>query len=168
MRELDKKIIVTLTKTQGIIKMPFSFWAKKLGISEKKLLQRIKYWKKNGLVRRFGVVLAHQKIGLRFNTLVAWLVPEEKRKIFIEEAVRTAQISHCYLRKSYPNWPYNFYTMIHASSKKQGLKIIQVISQRCLLKEYLVLPTKKELKKTKLNLAKIFAYEMCPSPKESF
>ncbi|MHC5088549.1 MAG: Lrp/AsnC family transcriptional regulator, partial [Planctomycetota bacterium] len=48
---------------------------------------------------------------------------------------------------SQEQWPYNLYTMVHATSKKELTETIRTMSQKSGIAEYRALRTIKELKK---------------------
>jgi len=109
------------------------------------------------LIRRFGAVLDHYKIGLKSNALVAWQVEEDDLPAAAKVMEKVPNISHCYWRRPGPNWPYSLYTMLHAPSRLECLKILQLISGRLgtKIKDMKVLFTLKELKKTRFDAQRI-------------
>jgi siroheme decarboxylase len=148
----DKRIILALDRPFGIIKKPFAPVAKRLGWKESRLLELVKQYKEEGLIRRFGLILAHRNIGLRSNVLVAWDVPRKDLGRAAGIFRDAPWVSHCYQRKTFPLWPYNIYTMVHGRNRQDCLKIIGVLSRRSGISVYRALFTKKELKKTKADI----------------
>ncbi len=148
----EKKFILALNRSLGIIKKPFAPVAKRLGYKESRLLELIKAYKEEGLIRRLGLVLAHRNIGLKSNALVAWNVPKKDLNRAANIFKNTGEVSHCYERKTFVAWPYNIYTMIHGRSRQDCLKIIRILSQKAGIKDYRELFTLKELKKTKADI----------------
>lgn len=124
--------------------------AKDIGIDELRLLSLLKKYKKNGFIRRFGAILNHQKVGLKANALIAWKVKPQRINRVAKILVKFPEISHCYLRTTHFLWPYNLYTMLHASERKSCVLLIKMIAQKLGIAEYKVLFTLKEFKKTKL------------------
>jgi len=121
--------------------------AKRLEIREEELLLNLKAGKKSGLIRRFGAILSHRKIGLKANALVAWEIKKEKIDSAGKAMAGFPQVSHCYLRRSYAKWPYNLYTMLHSDSRKDLLRVINGISKKVRPQGCRVLFTLKEFKK---------------------
>jgi len=149
---IDKKLLSCLSHPLNITERPFGLIAAKAGLSEKKLLSVIKAYKRERIIRRFAAVLNHRKIGLRTNALVAWKVEKKKINTTARMLVNFPGISHCYLRTSYPFWPYNIYTMVHAQNRKVCEGIIKSISRRIKIDDYKVLFTVKEFKKARTVL----------------
>ncbi len=148
----DKKFILALNRPLGIIKMPFSAPAKRLGWDESRFLKVLRSYKGNGVIRRLGLILAHREIGLRSNVLVAW-------KVAVKDIPRAAKIfqkcgavSHCYQRKAYPSWPYNVYTMVHGRNRQDCLKVVKRLIRITGIRVHKELFTLKELKKTKADI----------------
>ena len=149
MSRLDKRIINLISKDIPLTKRPFKDLAGKLGIGEKELLERIRFFKKNGLMRKLSASLNHKKIGFRYNAMVVWNVPQK----FIDKAGNIMAsfdaVSHCYEREKAPVWNYNLYSMIHGRTKTECLKVVRKISQRIGLRlEHKALFSFKEEKKT--------------------
>ncbi len=144
----EKQILNFIQGDLPLKSSPYSSLAKKLNIEEKKVVEIIALLKERGYIRRFGALLSHDLVGLRANCMCVWNIPEER----IEEVGKTCSkekaISHCYLRASKPDWPYNFYTMVHAKTKSECKKIITEISKKCEVDGFKMLFTLKKFKKT--------------------
>ena len=72
-----------------------------------------------GRMRRFSAVLHHRTAGFRANAMGVWAGPQDDD----QELDRLGRImagfravSHCYQRPSYPDWPFNLFTMVHGKS----------------------------------------------------
>ena len=74
--------------------------------------------KEAGVLRRVGAVLQHRRAGFSANALCVWSVPEERLDEVGAAVSRETSVSHCYSRETAPDWPYNFYAMIHAKSRE--------------------------------------------------
>ncbi|RLB90916.1 MAG: hypothetical protein DRH10_03075 [Deltaproteobacteria bacterium] len=60
-------------------------------------------------------------------------------------------VTHCYQRKPQKEWPYNLYTMIHGKTEKACHKLIQAIVATTSVKNYTILFSEDELKKTSME-----------------
>lgn len=149
---VDKKFVLALNRPLGIIKMPFEPVAKRLKWDEKKLLRKIRIYKKSRVIRRLGLALAHRKIGLRANVLVAWKAAPKDLAPAAGILSQAEEVSHCYQRKTYRCWPYNVYTMVHGRSRQDCLRIVKRLSRKAGLRDHRELFTLKELKKTKADI----------------
>lgn len=131
---------------------PYADIAANVGTDEATVLSLLRELKEQGAIRRFGASLKHQKAGFSHNAMVAWKVAPEEVDAAGEAAARLPSISHCYFRpSSAPDWPYEFYTMIHGKSPEDCRETIETLISTTVLKEYAILESVKELKKTSMT-----------------
>jgi len=146
--DLEKKIIHYLQGDIPLTARPFSVIAEKIGIREEELLHKIRLLKEKGILRRIGATLYHKRVGFKANAMVAWYVPEDK----IDETgflmAASKEVSHCYQRKIEKNWRYNLFTMIHGRRRKDCQDICKRIAEKTGIKDYILLFTLKEYKKS--------------------
>ncbi len=148
----DTRIIRCLHHGTAIESRPFLTLAQELGTTEDELLEVIRSLIAEGVIRRYGAVVRHERVGYSSNVLVAWEIPEERIDEFEGVIQDLAEVSHGYERVSYPEWRYNVYTMIHGHSKDECLGVAERISSAIKIEDYILLFTKRELKKRKLDL----------------
>jgi DNA-binding Lrp family transcriptional regulator len=148
----DNRIIRYLHRSLAIESRPFLTLAQELGTTEDELLEVIRSLIADGFIRRYGAVVRHKQVGYSSNVLVAWKIPEERIDEFEAVIQDLTEVSHGYERVSYPEWRYNVYTMIHGHSKDECLGVVERISSALKIKEYILLFTKREFKKRKLDL----------------
>ncbi|MCL4426201.1 MAG: Lrp/AsnC family transcriptional regulator [Firmicutes bacterium] len=148
---VDQRIIAALQGDLPVTAHPFAAAAREAGISEEELLDRLREFQKRGWLRRVAAILYHQRAGVTANAMAVWQVPEER----VEEAGRRAaafpQVSHCYERIPYPQWPYNLYAMIHGFSEAECRRTAEEISRAIGIEEPLLLFSQKEFKKTSME-----------------
>ncbi|MDP3041339.1 MAG: Lrp/AsnC family transcriptional regulator [Candidatus Omnitrophota bacterium] len=146
--KLDKSIISLISQDIPYVKEPFKALSLKLGIRQGVLLKRLKYYKDNNFLRKFCVSLNHRKIDYWHNAMVVWNIPEE----FVDKVgslmAAFAQVTHCYQREKASDWNYNLYSMIHGRTKKECLDVVKCICKKIGCKDYRVLFSSEEYKKT--------------------
>ncbi|MBC7461562.1 MAG: Lrp/AsnC family transcriptional regulator [Thermoleophilia bacterium] len=149
--EVDKRAIRALQTDLPAVERPFAELAEQHGFSETELIERGQAFLASGQMRRFAAVLAHRKAGFTFNGMGVWKVPAER----VEECglVMGAYrgVSHCYQRPTYPDWPYNLFSMTHGRTKAECEDVLTAISQETGLDDYIVLYSTKEYKKTRVS-----------------
>ena len=149
--KLEKKTLASLQGDIPITSRPYLETAKKLGISEERLLAIIHGLCDRGVIRRFGATLRHQKSGFSANAMVAWKVKENR----IDETGKTMAsfsfVSHCYRRETNEHWIYNLYTMIHAKDEDTCRKLALELSEATSNYTYEILFSRRELKKTSMK-----------------
>jgi DNA-binding Lrp family transcriptional regulator len=149
--ELDKRIIALIQGDLPLDPRPFAVMADQLGITEDEFMERVRSLKKEGVIRRFGATLYHQEAGFGANAMVAWLVPDEQVDEVGKVMADFREVTHCYQRRPQRDWKYNLYTMVHGDNEDACHQIAQRISQKTGMKEYALLFSRKEFKKTSMQ-----------------
>lgn len=149
--EEDKKYIRELQKDLEITERPFLKAAQNLGITEEQILEKAKYYEEIGVMRRFAAILRHREVGFLANGMIVWNVPEEKIDQVGAQLGAFPQVSHCYQRPVYPDWPYNVFSMIHCKSNDDAQKIAREIQEQINVHDYKILFSSKEFKKTRVE-----------------
>ena len=149
--DLEKKIIALLQTDIPVVKRPFLAMAEKIGITEEQFLKVLNDLNDQGMIRRFGATIKHQKSGFKANAMVAWKVAEERVEKVGAIMATFGEITHCYRRDPAPGWEYNLYTMVHAADEAGCHAIVKRISQAVGEKKYTLLFSRQELKKTSMK-----------------
>lgn len=147
----DKKLIRQIQGDLPISPTPFEPLARQIGWGEKEFLKRVKFFLRRGMIRRFGAILRHQKAGYLGNAMIVWHVPEDQTLRVSQAMASLATVSHCYLRPSLPQWDFNLYTMVHGRSEKDCRLVAQKISKETGIKNYRLLFSKREHKKSSMR-----------------
>ncbi len=127
-----------------------------LSVSEDDVLERLRSWRADGTVRRFGAMVRHRKMGFSLNAMTVWDVACEQADQAGHLFAQAPCVSHCYRRPKAQRWPYNLYTMVHAKSQRQldqaiaGLRRIAA-QAGIVASEPLALVSTKEYKKTSMR-----------------
>ena len=148
--KLEKKIIASLQEDIAVTAQPYLEIADNLGVSEKALLETLQSLCDRGFIRRYGATLRHQKTGFTANAMAAWQVDEDRIDEVGDKMASFREVSHCYRRNPTNRWPYNLYTMIHASDEAACRQTAQSMSEAASVKNYTLLFSHKELKKTSM------------------
>jgi len=147
----DRAFIRELQEDIEIVPQPFAGIAERLGVSQEEVLAWLHEAKATGWLRRFAAVLSQRQAGYVANGMVAWRVPEDRIEKAAAVAASLPQISHCYQRPTYPDWPYNLFTLIHAKSREDCRAIAAKVSQATGVSDYVILFSTKEYKKERLK-----------------
>lgn len=149
--EKDKEYIRELQKDLEIIKRPFLKSAQKLGITEEQLLEKVRHYEEIGVMRRFAAILRHRDAGFIANGMIVWNVPVEKIDEIGSKLGAFPQVSHCYQRPVYKDWPYNIFSMIHCKSQQDAEKMAKEIQKQIGIDDYRILFSSREFKKTRVE-----------------
>ena len=148
--ELDKQVIRELQEDLPIEPRPFTAIAERIGLTEDELFAAMQSLVERGFMRRMAAILYHRRAGFRANGMGVWAVPEDDVVEIGEQMASFANVSHCYRRPTYPDWPYNVFTMVHGQSVEQCEEILAAISKKTGVTEYISLYSTREYKKTRL------------------
>jgi DNA-binding Lrp family transcriptional regulator len=148
--ERDKQFIRELQKDIELIEEPFNEPARRLGITIKELLAKAKEYEQLGIMRRFAAILRHRDAGFTANGMIVWNIRENIDEIGYRVAAYP-QVSHCYRRPTYEDWPYNLFSMVHARSKESAIKIAEEIAKDIKIKDYRILFSLREFKKERVR-----------------
>lgn len=149
--DLEKKIIAALQGDIPVTPRPYREIAETAGVDEETVISVVKDLYQRGVIRRFGATLRHQKSGFNANAMVAWQVAEALIDDVGEQIAAYDAVTHCYRRDPAPQWPYNLYTMVHASDEDECREIARKISDDIGLSDYTMLFSRRELKKTSMQ-----------------
>lgn len=81
-------------------------------------LRQIAEWKRDSIIKRFGVIVRHHELGYRENAMVVWNIPDDHVRTFAQRAAKVPEVTLCYRRpRQLPDWPYNLFCMIHGKDR---------------------------------------------------
>jgi DNA-binding Lrp family transcriptional regulator len=144
-------VIRELQEDFPLIPEPYRPMADRIGIPQNDLFAAARGLAAQGYLRRVAGVLHHRQAGFHANAMGVWVVPPER-----SEEVGTIMgsfkgISHCYLRPTYPDWPYSIFTMVHGQHAADCQEVIDTISRATGITEYALLYSSQEYKKVRLK-----------------
>lgn len=146
------RIVRCIQEDLPLVERPFGVWAEGLGMTEERLLDVISRWLGFGFMRRFAALLNHRQVGFGANGMVVWNCPVDRIDDCGLVLASHQEVSHCYHRPGYPQWPYNLYAMVHARSGKECRVIAERLGEAIHLHDYRILFSTKEFKKIRLKL----------------
>ncbi len=149
--QVDKDIIKMIQTDIPVSERPYKALADMINISEQEIVERIKMMQEQGVIRRMGAVLRHQRAGYTVNAMVAWKTDSIDADQAGEIMAGYKEVSHCYFREVPESFPYPLFTMIHARTEEQLKRLIDNIAISTGLYDYLVIKSKQELKKTSME-----------------
>jgi DNA-binding Lrp family transcriptional regulator len=147
----EKKLIRVLQQDLPIVEEPFAIWAKQAGVSVDQLLEAAEDFRNRKVMRRFSAVLRHRELGFDANAMGVWLVPSDRQDKFGATAAGFSEVSHCYLRPSYEDWPFNIFTMIHTQDRAAATTVLKTISAATGIDRYTALYSTQEYKKVRVQ-----------------
>jgi DNA-binding Lrp family transcriptional regulator len=149
--EEDRRFIRVTQKDIQITDRPFNAVSDELGMSLPELFSKFEYYRRLGVMRRFAAILRHQRAGFVANGMVCWKADERESARVADAASEFDEVSHCYMRPTYEDWPYSTFTMIHGKERKECERIAEEISRRTGITDYIILYSTKEYKKQRVE-----------------
>lgn len=149
--EEDKNFIRELQKDMQIIDEPFVVCANNLGITEDALFEKMRYYESIGVMRRFAAILRHRQVGFTANGMIVWKVPNDRILEVGQTLGSFPQVSHCYERPTYNDWPYNVFSMIHCKTQDEAHEMANTIQKQIHVEDYKILFSSREFKKTRVE-----------------
>jgi len=145
-------LVRELQKDLPLVERPFDGLAAAAGLSVAELLEEARGFLERGQMRRYAAVLRHRAVGFVANAMGVWKVPENEDADRCGMAMASfSSVSHCYLRPTYPDWPYALFSMVHGRTVDDCEQTLKAISEKTGLTEYLALYSSKEYKKTRVQ-----------------
>jgi DNA-binding Lrp family transcriptional regulator len=138
----------------ALVEEPFVAVADQLGISFEEAATMHADFLTSGRMRRFAAVLHHRKAGFGANAMGVWAGPQddpEALKKLGETMAGFRAVSHAYQRPSYPDWPYNLFTMVHGKSEQECEQTLAAIAEATGITDRHALYSTKEFKKVRVR-----------------
>lgn len=154
--QMDRALIRATQSGLPLTPRPYEAIGAELGISDQEVRTRLGAMMQRGIIRRIGVVPNHYKLGLTHNGMTVWDVDDSEVSQLGPKIGALDFVSHCYQRPRHlPDWPYNFFAMVHGRSDEEVSGQISQIAQvlGAAARAHDVLYSKRILKKTGLRLA---------------
>ena len=149
--ERDRQFVRELQEDLAVTERPFLEMARRLGISEDDLFCQAKLYEETGVMRRYAAILRHREAGFLANGMIVWKVPEDVIPDIGEKLGAFPQVSHCYQRPAYPDWPYTVFSMIHCRTRDEAAEVAKTIQSHIGIPEYRILFSEREFKKSRVR-----------------
>lgn len=149
--EEDKNFVRQLQKDLPIVDEPFLGPAQNLGLTTDELFEKMRYYEEIGVMRRFAAILRHRQVGFTANGMIVWKVPPDRISQVGQTLGAFPQVSHCYERPTYDDWPFNVFSMIHCKTHDEANQMAKTIQDQIHVDEYKILFSSREFKKTRVE-----------------
>lgn len=148
--EVDRRLLALSREGLPLVGHPYAQLGRELGLAAEEVVGRLRRLLASGVVRRVAAIVDQRRVGLTGNLLVAWAAPRERADEVGEHLARRSEVTHCYLRATAPDWPYNLYAMIHGPDEASCRRLVDEVTREFALPTPAVLPTARELKRAPL------------------
>lgn len=114
-----------------LVSRPYASLAEQIGSDESSVRSILKDWQESKLIKRFGLVLNHHKLGYVANAMVVWDVPDAAVEAVAAALIKFSGVTLCYQRpRRLPQWGFNLFCMIHGKNRADVLAYIDGIVQQ--------------------------------------
>jgi DNA-binding Lrp family transcriptional regulator len=148
------RFVQLMQRDLELVDEPFVALADELGVAFDEAAAMHAGFLASGRMRRFAAVLHHRKAGFGANAMGVWAGPAddpaELRRLG-ETMAGFRAVSHCYQRPSYPDWPYNLFTMVHGKSEAECEAALDAIAAATGIQDRHALYSTREFKKTRVR-----------------
>lgn len=145
------EVIRILQEDMPLVGEPYRPLAEQIGLSEDGLFGILRSFQSRGYLRRIAAILHHRRAGFAANAMVVWDIPKEKLDVIGPEFAKFREVSHCYERPTFPDWPYSIYTMVHGPKMEDCEAIVERMEGKIGKWPRLNLYSTKEYKKIRLK-----------------
>jgi len=120
LEELERRLVMALQEGLPFFIRPFSVLAQRVGCEEIEVLERIRRWCEEGIIKRFGVVVRHHELGYKANAMLVHDIPDAEVERIGNLLAQHDGVTLCYRRpRVLPDWPYNLFCMIHGQARDE-------------------------------------------------
>lgn len=130
---------------------PFDALGRIAGLGGEELIAAAKLLLARGQMRRFGAIVQPKRSGFSASAMGVWAAAPERADEFGARLSQNRAVSHCYLRPTYDDWPYNLYTIVHGRSVDECESVINDLAIDTGLGEKRALYPTKEYKRARIN-----------------
>jgi DNA-binding Lrp family transcriptional regulator len=100
--EFERRLVMALQEGLPLFARPFSVLASRVGCDESEVLERIRRWCAEGIIKRFGVVVRHHELGYTANAMLVHDIPDAEVAEIGELLAREPGVTLCYQRPRVP------------------------------------------------------------------
>lgn len=151
---VEIRFVQWMQRDLPLVPEPFVAVASELGIGFDEAEKIHRNFLESGRMRRFAAVLHHRKAGFGANAMGVWAGPQNDPAELLRLGELMAgfrAVSHCYQRPSYPDWPYNLFTMVHGKNEAECEETLAAISDATGISDRHALYSTKEFKKVRVR-----------------
>lgn len=109
---------------------PYHVLGQRVDMSEDQVIETLKRLINDGVIKRFGVVVQHRKLGYTANAMTVWDIPDDRLDEIGVSMGRLPFVTLCYQRpRRLPDWPYNLFAMVHGSERNKVLEQVECMAK---------------------------------------
>lgn len=131
---------------------PFDAIARRTGLSEDRFFEAVMRLRDRGQLRRIAATVQQRKTPFQTNAMTVWSVPAARVEEFARGLVANPAVLRCFVRPTYPDWPFNVFATIHTRSVEECDEIVRDVAEETGISETQTLFPTREYKNTRVAL----------------
>jgi len=147
----QKKLVRALQDGLAVEREPFKSPAERAGWTVAEVLRQIEAWLASGVLRRFGAVVGHRRLGYRANGMAVFRVADGRADEAGRILTARTEITHCYRRPPLPDFPFTLYAMIHGRTEDEVSALASRLAEKIGAADHTVLFSVTEFKKSPMR-----------------
>ena len=147
----QKELVRLLQEDLPLEAEPFATLGRQMGWPHRKVIRQVQDWLERGVIRRFGAVVRHRRLGFVGNGMAAFRVSPVRVDAVGRSLAQYGEISHCYRRPPVPGWDYDLFAMVHGRSEDEVREFVARIALEHELPDHAILFSTTEYKKTSMK-----------------
>ena len=151
MSDGQKRLVRLLQEDLPPGPQPFDLLAAELRQSPGQIIEQIAQWLRQGVIRRFGAVVNHRRLGFVANGMAVFRVADDRIDGAGRTLARLPEVSHCYRRPPLPDFDFNLFAMVHGQSEPQVRDIVDRAAAELNIQRHDVLFSTAEYKKVSMK-----------------
>lgn len=129
--DFDKRLLAMIEDGLPLAARPYARIAQRLGATEDDVIERLAALQREGVIRRFGVIVRHHELGYTANAMTVWDVPDASVGAIGRHIAQMPEVTLCYQRpRRLPAWPYNLFCMVHGRDRASVGRIVDRITDQ--------------------------------------
>ncbi len=147
----DRAVLNAVQRDLPMTDDPFAGMAQEAGLDVAPFLAAVGSLQERGFIRRYSAAVNHRRAGYTANGMACFAVPPELRDEIGEYLAGRREVSHCYIRRTNPHWPYDLFAMMHGREKEVSLGLARETAEKWHIENYGVLFSTREIKKQRIR-----------------
>lgn len=129
---------------------PFDVLARTANLSGDELVEAGRSFLRRRQLRRFGGLVQARRTSFSASVMGVWRVPPADVDRTGEAMASHKSVSHCYIRPTYEDWPYNMFTIVHGRSVDECEAILSELADQSGISDMQALFPVKEYKRSRV------------------
>jgi DNA-binding Lrp family transcriptional regulator len=147
----DRAVLNAVQRDLPMTASPFAGMAAEAGLGVADFLAALRSLEERGFIRRYSAAVNHRRAGYTANGMACFAAADDVQDEIGGYLAARREVSHCYVRRTNPGWPYSLFAMIHGREKEVSLGLARQVAERWRIKHYDVLFSTREIKKQRIR-----------------